>query len=158
MPQYSCTVNATSNTSINTEDSFLELSVNQPKIKKVRVRLGDGTATAGVDNDWRVRLARKTVAGSGGVAGTNVNWKILDRTSGATTTIKTGTTAFSVGTVQGTLDTVVKNGRETYEYIAVDKEDYIEVHPTLGSGGMFSVLIQSGVASQKFNVTVWWEE
>ena len=158
MPQYSSTVNATSNATAGTEDTFQELSGGNQRIKKVVVRLGNGASTAGVDNDWKVRLVRKTVAGTGGVAGTNVRADQLDRTSGATNTIKTDGTVFNAGTIGDIIDTQVKNGRETYLFIARDQYDYIGLHPTLASGGMFAIMISSAVASQPFQVTVFWEE
>ena len=158
MTKYSSTVNATSNTSINTEDTFVEISVNNPKIYGVKVRLGDGTATAGVDNDYRVRVVRKTAGGATGTGGTAVRLDQVDQTTGATVTVKNGTAAFTTATLGDIIDTVVKNGRETYDFFYSNAIDYIRVHPTLASGGMFAVLIQSAVASQKFQVTVFWEE
>jgi hypothetical protein len=158
MPQYSSTVNATSNSSANTEDTFQELSAANVKIKKIVVRLGDGTGTAGVDNDWRVRIVRKTAGGATGTSGTSVRNDQVDRTSAATNTIKNGTSAFTTATLGDIVDAQVKNGRETYLFIARDQYDYIGVHPTLGSGGMFAILIKSAVASQTFQVTTFWEE
>lgn len=158
MTQYSATVNATSNTTINTEDTFVELSVNNPRIKMVRVRLGDGTGTAGLDNDFRVRLVRKTAGGATGTGGTAVRLDQIDQATGATVTVKNGTSAFTTATLGDIIDAVVKNGRETYEWIAPESDSFVRVHPTLGSGGMFAVLIQSAVVSQKFQVTVYWEE
>jgi len=158
MARHTVTVNATSNSVADTEDTFVELSVAQPKIKLVRVRLGDGTAAAGVDNDYRVRLVRKTAGGATGVAGTEVRKQQSDRVSGVTSTIKNGTANFTTATLGDIIDAVVKNGRETFEWIAKDEFDAIEVHPTLSSGGMFAVLIQSAVVSQTFQVTVEWDE
>lgn len=158
MPQYSSTVNATSNATLNTEDTFQELSGANIKIKKIVARLGDGTGTAGVDNDWRIRIVRKTAAGATGIAGTSVRNDQVDRISAVTNTIKNGTTAFSTATLGDIIDTQIKNGRETYLFIARDQYDFIGVHPTLVSGGMFAILIQSSVASQKFQVTTFWEE
>lgn len=161
MPEYAMQVSATSNSTINTEDTFVEISESTValKIKKVRVRLGAGTETAGVDNNYRVRLVRKTaVSGVTPIAGTGVRMKQSDRATAATLSIKNTTVAFTTVTLGDLIDTVVKNGRETYEYIARDEIDYIETHPTTGSGGIFAVLIQSAVASQVFQVTVWWEE
>lgn len=158
MPQYSTTVNATSNGTINTEDTFVELSVGNLRIKKIVARLGDGTGTAGVDNDWRIRIVRKTAGGATGTGGTSVRNDQVDRVSGVTNNVKNGTNAFTTATLGDIIDTQIKNGRETYLFIARDQYDYIGVHPTLGSGGMFAILIQSAVASQKFQVTTFWEE
>lgn len=159
MPTYTTTINATSNGTINTEDTFVECSVNPLKIKRIRARLGDGTETAGVDNNYRVRVVRKTASGVGTTSvGTAVRAKQSDRVTGATVTWKNTTNNFTTATLGDIYDSVVKNGRETYEWVARDETEYVEVHPTLASGGMFAVLIQSAVASQKFNVTVVWEE
>jgi hypothetical protein len=158
--EYSVTFNATSNGTINTQDTFIELSGVVVNVKRVRVRLGDGTATAGVDNDWRVDLVRKSAAGTAtsGSTPTPVRMRITGRTSGATVTTKNGANGFTTPTVLETVDTVIVNGRAIYEWVARDETDYITTHPTLASGGMFAVLIQSAVASQKFQVSVFWEE
>ena len=158
MPQYSTTVNATTNSTINTEDTWVEISGGNQRIKKIVARLGSGTETAGVDNNWRVRVVRKTAGGATGTAGTAVRNDQIDRTSAATVTWKNGTNAFSTATLGDIVDTQVKNGRETYLFIARDQYDYIGLHPTLASGGMFAVLIQSAVASQTLQLTVFWEE
>jgi hypothetical protein len=158
MVTYSVTVNATSNTAVNTEDTFVELSGVIIKVKRVEVRLGDGTATAGVDNDWRVRLVRKTAGGATGTGGTAVRMKQEDRTSGATVTVKNGTTAFTTATLGDIIYTQVCNGRQQFQFIPRDDDEIIQTHSTLGSGGMFAVLIQSAVVSQKFQVNVLWAE
>jgi len=158
MPQYSVTTNQTSNATLNTEDTFVELSVGNLRIKKVVVRLGDGQGTVGADNDWKVRLVRKTAGGATGTGGTAVRNDQIDRTSAATVTVKNTTSTFTTATLGDIIDAQIKNGRETYLFIARDQYDYIGLHPTLGSGGMFAVLITSAVASQKFQVSVFWEE
>src|SRR4029077_17895832 len=71
MGQFKTMVQATSNTSINTEDLFLELKAPASvtiKIKRVRVGFSDGTATAGVDNHFRVKLVRYTTSTAGTTA------------------------------------------------------------------------------------------
>jgi hypothetical protein len=158
MVVYSVTTNATSNTVVNTEDTFVELSAVIIKVKRVEVRLGDGTGTAGVDNDFRVRLVRKTAGGATGTAGTAVRLKQEDRTSGATVTVKNGTAAFTTATLGDIVYTQVVNGRQQFQWIPRDDDEVIQTHTTLGSGGMFAVLIQSSVVSQKFQVNVLWAE
>jgi hypothetical protein len=162
MGEYSYTFNATSDGTPNTQDTLVELSLSSGTVhvKRVRVRLGDGTATAGLDNDWRVDLVRKSVAGSAtsGLTPTGVRMRVTGRTSGATITAKNGANAFTVGTVLETIDTAIVNGRAIFEWVARDETDYITTHPTLASGGIFSVLIQSPIASQKFQTSLFWEE
>jgi hypothetical protein len=158
MVEYSVGVNATSNTTINTEDTFVELSAVIIKVKRVEVRLGDGTGTVGLDNDFRVRLVRKTAGGATGTSGTAVRIKQEDRTSGATVTVKNGVTAFTTATLGDIIYTQTVNGRALFQWMPRDEDEIIQTHSTLGSGGMFAVLIQSAVVSQKFQVNVLWAE
>lgn len=105
-----------------------------------------------------MRVVRKTAGGATGTGGTAVRLDQVEVTSGATVTVKNGTSAFTTATLGDIVDAVVKNGRETYEWIARDDLSLIRMHPTLGSGGMFAVLIQSPVVSQKFQVSAMWIE
>jgi len=162
MSRHIVDVNATSNGTINTEDSFIELLLSGMaiRIKRVSVRLGGGAtlATAGVDNDFEVRLVRKTAAGTGGVAATEVRKDQSAAVGTVVATVKTGTTAFTTATLGDLIEDVVKNGRETYEWIAKDEDDAIVTAPVTGTGGIFSVIISSAVVSQLFQVSVEWDE
>ncbi|WP_411753322.1 hypothetical protein [Serratia sp. (in: enterobacteria)] len=157
MAQFGVTVNATSNTTANTEDTFLELAAAANKlikIKRIRIGFGNGTQTAGVDNHFRVRIVRKSAAGATGVGSTEV---ARDPTGVATATVateKNGTTAFSVGTVSDVIDQIAPNGRMLYEFIARDEDDKI----VSTAGGILGILIQSPVVSQTFQVTCDWQE
>lgn len=154
MPEYVVEVNATSNTTINTEDTFVEID-GFVTIKKVIVRLGDGTDASGLDNNYRVRIVNKTVLGATGTAGTeNPRRYRDDRAAGIATLVKNGTTAFSVGTVT-TIEQGVRNARETY--IWEPPEGYTTSN-LLVDGRAFGVLIQNPVVSTTFQVTVVYEE
>jgi hypothetical protein len=152
------TVNATSNSSANTADTFIELSGVILGIKRIRVRLGDGTGTAGVDNDFLINIARKTAGGATGTGGTITKMNIMGAASGATVNVKNGTAVFTTATQQAVLDSAVVNGRAIYEWVARDEDDIIRNHITLGSGGMLAINIASSVVSQKFQVSVYWIE
>lgn len=158
MGEYAVTVNATSNSSTNTADTFVELSGVILGIKRIRARLGDGTATAGVDNDWLLSIVRKTAGGATGTGGTAVRMNKMGAAAGATVTVKNGTSAFTTATIDQTIDTAVVNGRAIFEWVARDEDDIYRNHITLGSGGMLGVTIASPVASQKFQVTVYYVE
>lgn len=157
MAQYTTNVQATSNSSTNTEDLFLELKAAAStviKIKRVRVGFSDGTDTAGVDNHFRVKLVRYTST-TGGTTTTpgvdriprNANLS----TATATSKGKSGTTACALGTGSVTIvDLVSVNGRALYEWLARDDDDMI----VTTVAGLFTVAIQSAVVSQKFTVTV----
>lgn len=155
MPEYVVEVNAPSNTTVNTEDTFVEIN-GYVVIKKVIVRLGDGTETAGVDNNYRVRLVTKTAVGATGTGGTENQHKSKDdRAAGIATTVKNGATAFSVGTVSTVLEQAIRNGRETYIW---EEEDGFATTRDLADGRCFGVLIQNPVVSTDFQVTVVYEE
>ena len=155
MAQYTSNVSATSNTTINTADVFLELKAPAAvtiKIKRVRVGFSDGTATIGVDNYFMVKLYRWDTT----TAGSSTTFTPVLRNANlpvavATCKIKTTTTALALGTTNVTIvDQISVNGRALYEWLARDDDDMIVVKPA----SLFAVVIQSGVVSQKFTVTV----
>ena len=155
MTEYVLEVNATSNTTINTEDTFIEIN-GFIKVKKVIVRLGAGTEAAGVDNNYRVRIVNKTTLGATGTAGTEVpRGAADDRAAGIAALVKNGTTAFTVGVIGDVLEQAVRNGRETY--IWEPPEGYRTAN-LLADGQCFGVLIQNPVVSVTFQVTVVYEE
>lgn len=157
MAEFSVTLNASSNGTINTEDSFVELSstASMLQIKRVRVRFGDGTATE-VDHQFRIRMVRKSAAGAGGVAGTKVKIDIMSPAAAATCNVKTGTTNFTTGTVTDQLDIIIMNTRGIFEWIPRDQEELISTDGTATT--IFSVLLQSPVATEKYQVSVYWAE
>lgn len=154
MAQYTTNVSATSNSTINTADVFVELKAAASttiKIKRVRVGFSDGTATAGVDNYFMVKLYRwdTTTAGTG--AFTPIQRNAGAPAPTATAKVKQTTTAMALGTTNVTIvDQISVNGRALYEWLARDDDDMIVVK----AAGLFSVVLASGVASQKFTVTV----
>lgn len=153
MPLYSSTVSATSNATANTDDTFVEIAAaagSQLRINRVRVSI----ATAASDTTGQVRLVRKSAAGSGGVAGTIVKIDSNTRASSASSTVKSGTTAFSAGTITDTVEAQQVNGRAIWEFIPRDDTEEIVV----AGSGIFGVIIQNSSASIVHRVTVWWED
>lgn len=154
MAQYTTNVQATSNATINTADVFVELKAPTGvtiKIKRVRAGFSDGTATAGVDNHFVVKLYRwdTTTAGTG--AFTPVPRNGNAPAAVATAKVKQTTTAMALGTTNVTIvDQISPNGRALYEWLARDDDDMIVVKPA----SLFAVVIASAVASQKFTVSV----
>lgn len=157
MAQYTTVVQATSNSTINTEDLFLELKAAASTIiaiKRVRVGFSDGTDTTGQDNHFRIKLVRYTTT-TGGTTTTPAVDRTPRNANLATATAaskgKSGTTACALGTGSVTIvDLVSPNGRALYEWLARDEHDMI----ITTVAGCFCVAIQSAVASQKFTVTV----
>ena len=162
MSRYTVTVNATSNIIPNTEDTFVEIYLPNTivRIKRVSVRLGGGPnlAVAGVDNDYQVRLVRKTQRGTGGVSAEEVRKQKSNVVSQTFSIVKEGPIAFSTVTLGDIIDVAIKNGRETFEWIATDDDDTIATYPLTALGNIFAVLIKSAVTLQQFQVTVEWEE
>jgi hypothetical protein len=154
LAQYTTVVQATSNSTVNTADTFLELKAPASvtiKIKRVRVGYGDGTQTAGVDNHFRVTLYRwnTTTAGSSS-SYTPVPRNANSQVAVSTAKIKNATTALALGTTQTVLDIIAPNGRALYEWLARDDDDMIVTLP----GDCFAVVIQSPVVSQLFTCSV----
>jgi len=155
MVEYVVEVSATSNTGANTEDTFVEIS-GFHKIKKVIVRLGDGTDSAGLDNNYRVRIVTKTTLGATGTGGTEVpRAHGDDRAAGIAALVKNGTTAFTVGVVGDVLEQAVRNARETYVW---EPPEGYTTSNLLADGMASAVLIQNPVVSTVFQVTVVYEE
>jgi len=157
MPRYITTVNASTSASAG-EDIFVEIS-GKAEIYLIRVRYGDGTDTTGKDWDFRVRLYHETTSTAGSSVTPNV-YPIdqAQRASALTLKAKNGTTALALGGGTNTvLDTIIKNGRETFEYIA---RDDTMAFVTKTSSSFFAVCLTtpSSVGAQKFQVTVVWEE
>lgn len=154
MAQYSIVCVATSNTVVNTDDGFVELKAPAAitvKVKRVRIGWGDGTATAAVDNMYRVKLMRWTTGSvTAGTAFTPVKRNGTSVVAISTVKIKATTTAFALGTTQDIVDQIPINGRAIYEWIARDDDDMIVTKP----GEYFAVVISSAVVSQAFTVTV----
>lgn len=159
MAQYTTNVQATSNSVANTDDVFVELKAPSAitiKVKRVRVGFSDGTATAGVDNHFRIKLMRwdTTTAGTS-TAFTpikrNANAPISVLPASGSCKIKSGTTALALGTTNvETVDIVSPNGRALYEWLARDDDDMIVVKPA----SCFAVVLASAVTAQKFTVSV----
>ena len=156
MAQYTSNVQATSNSSTNTEDLFLELksssSTTYFTVKRVRVGFSDGTDTAGVDNHFRIKLVRYDTTTGGTTASFTPVARDANKQAAVTTCkIKSGTTACALGTTNVTVvDLISVNGRALYEWLARDDDDMIVVKP----GSLFCVALQSSVVSQKFTVSV----
>jgi hypothetical protein len=154
LAQYSIVCVATSNTTVNTDDGFVELKAPAAitvKVKRVRIGWGDGTATAGVDNMFRVKLMRWTTGSvTAGSAFTPVKRNATSVVAISTVKIKATTTAFALGTTTEIVDQIPINGRAIYEWIARDDDDMIVTKP----GEYFAVVIASAVVSQAFTVTV----
>lgn len=159
MGQYKANVQATSNTTVNTDDVFVELNATSGlsfKVKRVRVGYGNGTQTAGIDNHFRIKLMRwDTTTGGSSTTFTAIKVNANQGAAATTCKIKTGTTALALGTTNvETLDIISPNGRALYEWLSRDDDDMIVVKPA----SFFSVVLASPVVSQVFSVTVDWVE
>lgn len=156
MATYLVSVVATSNSTSNTEDTFIQLTAaasTQCSIRRVRVFYRGDTTAVG-DNNVECRVVIQSAAGTGGVAGTAVKTNPLMPAATSTVDVKSGTTAYSVGTVTNTFTNFAFNERGFYEWVALDdKERYAS-----GSAGILSVLLKSSAASRQYAVECEFEE
>lgn len=153
MGQFYTTVNATSNATANTEDTFIELfpPANVAAIVK-RIRVSFTPTPA--DNTARIRMKRVSAAGATGTSGTIVKKRPSSAATVSTSTVKNGTTAFTVGTlVDLVLDTAV-NTRGIYEWVPRDDSDYI----VSGVNQRISLTLSVSAVSQVATAEMEWEE
>ena len=150
-------VQATSNSSANTSDAFLELKAPTSTtvlLKRIRV---SSHATTPADNMIYIRLNRSSAAGATGTGLTPLRMRQNAPVSVITSSnafVKNGATAFSIGTVTDTPIKSAVNQRGVWEWIARDKDDYIEC----GSAAYFNLEIQVSAASQLISAEWAWEE
>ena len=154
MGQYIGNVQATSNSSANTEDTFIEIDMPAStiaKIKRIRVSFN----TAATDANCRIKLLRKSATGAGTTAAmTEVKKDPLAPAATAVGTLKSGTNTWAAGTVTDTIDEIQVNTRGIWEWVARDDQDYI----VLESGGLFGVNLLVSSASIICKVTLEWIE
>jgi hypothetical protein len=154
MAQYTAVVNATSNGTINTEDTFIELfppSGVSILLKRVRISFPH-TTVSDVPNE--IRVTRASAAGATGTAFTPVERRPSGPASVTTCNVKNGTAAFSVGTV---VDTVIRgtvNSRGVFEWVARDERDIIES----GVNQRMAITCKVNLVSMILDVECDWEE
>jgi hypothetical protein len=154
--EYTINVNATSNASGNTNDTFLQINNGtsmSAMLKRVRVSF---PATTPADNEVQVSVVRNSTAGSGGSAFVALKRRQNAPTGVATIQIKNGTASFTVGTTTDTPIRASVNQRSVFEWIARDEYDYIEAVP--GTLGFIAVAVQCSAASQLINAEADYEE
>lgn len=154
MAQYRVTVNATSNSTINTEDTWIEIlppSNVAILLKRIRISFPHTTVS---DVPARVRITRSSAAGATGTTGTAVKTRPSAPASVSTVNIKNGTTAFTVGTVVDVVLDSVVNTRGVFEWVARDETDFI----VSGVAQRLNVLLRVNLASMVCNVECDWEE
>lgn len=154
MAEYIARVQATSNSSANTEDEFVELRAAASTgflLKRVRI----SCATAGSDVDITARIA-SLASGTAGSGTAFTPLKKRPTAPAATTacTVKTTTTALALGGTPATLEQVDVNGRSVWEWVPRGDEEYIDS----GSAGIITIAIKVSAVSIVLDVTVEFEE
>ena len=154
MPQYIGNVQATSNSTANTFDTFIEIDLPASTIAKIkRIRVSFNTAAS--DANCRIKLARKSATGSGTTAAmSEIKKNPLAPAAVAVGTIKSGTNTWAEGTIVDIIDEIQVNCRGIWEWIARDEDDYIVTE----SGGLFGVNLAVSSASIVCKVTMEWVE
>lgn len=154
MGQYYTSVNATTNTVVNTEDTFIELL--PPASVTIRLkRICVSFTGTPADNAVRVQVKRVSAAGATGTAGTIAKKSPTMPAAVSTSTIKNGTTAFTVGTLVDKIFDRAINTRGLLEWIPRDENDIIESN----SNQRIAITLACNVVSQAgSNVEVEWVE
>lgn len=153
MAQYICTVQATSNSSANTEDTFMDLEAPASFAFKVkRIRVSHNTPAS--DANTRIKIFRKTAIGAGSIGGTEIKKNPLSATPQVIATVKNGTSTYAVGTTTDLIDEVQVNARGIWEWVARDDDDMIV--PV--AGDFIGVNILCSSASIVIKVTMEWIE
>jgi len=157
MAQYTINVNATSNSSANTDDVFIQLvntAAVTAMVKRVRVSF---PATTPADFEAQIKVARFSATSA---ATTTAASELKRRQNGpagiCTGFTKSGTNAFGTGTVTDTVIQASVNTRSVFEWIARDEYDYIEA--ALGTTAGVNVVVQVSSASQLINAEMDYEE
>ena len=155
MAEYTCNVAATSNTSTNTDDIFIELKAAASTtllLKRVRAT---SHATTPADNEVQIRVTRNSAATAGsGTAYTPLKRRQSSPAATVTGLVKNGATALALGALTDTPIRASFNQRGAFEWIARDKDDYIECV----AAQYIEIVIQCSAASQLISVEIDWEE
>lgn len=154
MAEYIARVQATSNTSANTEDEFIELrGAASTGFLLKRVRISVNTQNSDVNVTARII---SLASGTGGSGTSFTPLKKRPTAPAATTvcTVKNGTTALALGGTPVTIEQVNMNGRAIWEWIPRGNEEYIDS----GSAGIITIAIKCSTASIILDVTTEFEE
>lgn len=155
MAQYTVNVAATSNGTVNTDDIFIELDAAASTtclLKRVRV---SSHAIAPADNEIQIRVTRNSAAtGGSGSAFTPLKRRQNSPASTTAALIKNGATGLATGALTDTVLRSAVNQRGVWEWIARDKDDYIECV----AGEFIEIVIQCSAISQLISVECDFEE
>lgn|SRR5262245_32841351 len=126
MPQYNVICNATSNGTLNTEETYIEIlpPANVSVLLK-RVCLSFPHTTVS-DVIAELRIVRTSSAGATGTSFTPTKTRVASPASVSTVNVKNGTNAFTVGTVTDQMWRLATNTRGIVEWVARDERDIIE--------------------------------
>lgn len=155
MQTYVCSVSATSNSTPDTEDVFIEFlnSISSvQRIRKITVTCEPESFT-GVT---KIRFKHTSSAGATGVNGsiTKKQDSRNDASVGSGLKVKNGTAAFTAGTSVEDYGVWAVNGKLPFVWQAYDFKDEI----TLLANRALCVMISSSSASIVYTVTIEWEE
>lgn len=154
MAQYTCTVNATANGSVNTEDTWIEMfppSGVSIILKRIRVSFPHTTVS---DVPCRIRVTRSSAAGATGTTFIPIKRRPEAPAAVSAANVKNGATAFSVGTVVDIVFDTAVNTRGIFEWVSRDEDDYI----MSGVNQRLNVLVRVNLASMVLNVECDFEE
>lgn len=126
MAQYQVLVNATSNATANTEETYIEiLPPANVSVILTALRLSLPHTTV-LDVPCEIRVLRTSTGGATGTSFTPTKTRVASPASVSTVVVKNGTNAFTVGTIVDQLRRIAFNSRGVIEWVARDEYDKIE--------------------------------
>ncbi len=152
MSTYIVPVVATTNATAGTDDEFIQLTAAtgvQFGVRRFRIFYRGGTTAVG-DNNVNAKLVILSAAGSGGVSATPVKLSTYSNAATTTASVKSGTTAFTVGTISTTFTEPAFNERGFYEWVAADESEYY----WSGAAGIVALIINNSAASRQMDAEV----
>lgn len=156
MAAYKAVVQATSNSTAGTDDTWIEI-LPPAGVELVLKRLRIGNADTTVADQWCwVRVYRTTTAGSSGFPYTPVKMRPEAPASVCSVVIKLTNNAFTVGTIAtgGIMDRTVFNTRGMYDWTARDADDF----RVSGTNQRIAIVIAVNAASHDLCVEATWVE
>ncbi|WP_411753321.1 hypothetical protein [Serratia sp. (in: enterobacteria)] len=150
-------VNASTHATANTEQTFIELDPAAGKrvaVYRFKAFRGNGTQTTTSNRLWKIRAVLLSAAGAGGVSGTVVKKDPTGPNTVVTATIKTGSTNFSVGTIDKAVDQIIADASVITEWFAIDQDDMI----VIPDGRILGILVSDPSTTQSMTLNIDWIE
>lgn len=155
MATYIIQVQATSNTSANTYDSFIECVSGAATTSFFLTRVRISVATVSSDTVTTAKIVLNTGVGATGTSYTPVPKRATAPSATTVCKVKNGITAFSVGSTLSIFDQVNINGRAIWEWVPRSEDEKYDSNTAQGTAakGYIAIACSVSAASVVLNVT-----